>query len=480
MDPCLTINDLKTQQNTFKGNTNRNINKIRKMSIEELDNIINTNSQNDIKFNISNNSVFNPKYNITTDFFKSTANNYLNKNFNNSCKNIFETNNNTNNLKYPNTFINSLGNNNPKNQLIDSQLKKLNTSVNNNFNNNSKSTQEYIKSLQNKISLLKKENVDIKKELEKLKTNFKIELQKIYNKKEPEYLQNISKKFQNQIDNINNENKKLIDENLQLKNCIKSFENEIYSLEKRYKYYSTKIINENSDLKQKTKTLQEQIEFIKEKYFTAQTKKKSLDKKYNELLTATKNKNYDTNRKENSKKKLNSSNSCCSLYTTDDRYSNCSKKKNNNKNITPNKNINKNLYSCNFKNEVIDKKNKRKLFNKIPIRNKVIRKELISSFLDENDDLNITPINKGQNGCTNNQIILDDIENEIPIVLNAIQKLKNENEHLLDSLDIAFTLEEKNNINLKIKNIEEQIKDKNISLLNLRKKQQELLKAYLK
>ena len=474
MESQLTISDLKTQQDVLKNSTNRNINKIRKMSMEELDNIINTNSQNDIKFTISNNSVFNPKHNTTTEFFKSSSNNY-NKNFSNSCRNIYETSNNINSFKYRNNFIHSLANNKSQNQLIGSQLKKSNISI----NNNSKSTQDYIKSLQNKISLLKKENLDIKKELEKLKNNFRTELQKVYAKKEPELLQNISQKFQNKIDNINSENKKLIDENLQLKNHIKNFEQEILSIERRYKYYSTKMTAENNDLRQKTKTLQEQIEFIKEKYFIAQTKKKSLDKKYNELLTASRNKNYITSKIDNSKKKLNSSNSCCSLFTTDDRYSNYSKKKSANKNITPDKNINKNLYSCNFKNQVIDKKNRRKLFNKIPIRNKVIKKELISTFLDENDDMNITAIYKDQNGCNNNQIILDDIENEIPIVLNAIEKLKNENDHLLDSLDIAFTMEEKNNINLKIKNIEEQIKAKNINLLNLRTKQQELLKSYL-
>lgn len=602
MDEQKNIFDfLSKSQNSKIGE--QDVRKLRRMSIEELDSIMNIkikdNSKSKNNYTNKSNTIFsnnipiknklrlikslsrtNPNQNESSYINindKENCNFVTNLNDNYSCK--VSANNNSDNINdnfsfAPNNsflspLLNDSSSNTPNfyrsnlksNSFFENSLNRYNSTKN--FLISSKSTQEYIKSLQMRIATLRKENLECKKAFDKLNNNVKEEINKCFKEKEPQYIELVHKKYKEQIEIIVNNNKKLSEENNGLRNYINENKIKISSLEEKNKKNLEEINKENSDLKKKINNLQEQIEYIKEKYFLCQKEKKNINQKYLELqlkisgnffqpfnevsqnmgninkINANFNRfataYYSTNNTNNNSNINTKSSKTDRINFRDILLKDVIKKKIRNKAKNKNKkkmshslscsmlpvndgindandNITGSGSSCN--NENFNIRNKEKVRNKKSHSKKkdnispicTIKKKSIKKKVNNHNN----KINKGKESyrCPSmddevfnendskmeeteeeyedtadeiltNKTELENIENEILIIQSEIQKSKNEYQRLVDSLEIAFSPEEKNNIKENIMLIEEGIKDKNIKLLELRTQQQEILKQYL-
>lgn len=332
-------NDLKlVKQSTFRKDP-------KNMPLQELDDYLASKTNNLQNLNISNSS------------FPQQTGSFSNNNF--------QTNNNLSSI-IQNPFLQSLSSS-PKGSspIKASYFKYSNSQL------NSKAGSDYLKSLQEKIKTLEKENNELKSNFIKISEMLSNERnsKNINNK-----ANNICDICDKRQDILIQENKKLRDENEETKKETSLLQKQIKILEQDKQQHIEQSVQEKDILNNTISTLRSQLESLNSKYLIICNKLQSLNEKYNEILI---NQQEGISKPQKINKKI--------------------KKKDKKNNISPSPNL--------FKVQNKEKIQYKKVQSKIPIakttntntitKKKVIKKRNISTGVRTN--LSTKHVNKSYN-----------------------------------------------------------------------------------
>lgn len=370
------------------------------MSVEELDNYLAVKTKNLQNLNISNSS------------FPQQTTSFSNNNFQTNTKppSIIQ-----------NPFLQSLSSS-PKNNspVKPSYFQYSNSQL------NSKAGSDYLKSLQDKIKLLEKENNELKSNFIKVSEMLSNERN---SRNKSNKGNNISDKGQ---DILIQENKKLRDENEEIKKENLLQQEQIKLLEQDKQRHIEQSVQEKDILNNTICTLKSQLESLNSKYLIICNKLQSLNEKYNEILI---NQQEGISKPQKVNKKL--------------------KKKEKIKNISPSPNLLVKKSINRVQNK--EKAQLKKIQPKIPItktttistKKKVAKKRNISINVRTNS--NTRPVNKSFNNISKSHRA------------SNIPQLRNFSCHKLNCLDS----EEKENTESSAKYSNEQVVDNNYSSIDL-------------
>lgn len=453
----------------------------KEMSVEELDSYLAVKTKNFQNIINTSNSNLNRNSSLTSNGFQAQ-------------NNIIQ-----------NPFLQSLSASPMRNSPAQSSYFQYTTSTSN--QTNSKAGNDYIKSLQDKISKLQKENNE-------LKSNF-IKVSEMLSDERNN--RNTYSGGNEKIDMLIKENKQLHEANEGLKKENQCYQEQVKMIEQEKQRHIEQGIQEKEFLTNTINDLKSQLETMNAKYLILNNQFELVNQKYNELLSPQNEhikKVKKTIKKPKIKEKPKTPSQTPNLFIKRQTPSQPKEKlykkitvKSAHQNNSVKKKVVKKRNSSNCSKQISNRQMINKSYNMLPKSHRstnishvkdlscVSNRKLKYEDTEENTDSSIPNNKEGidnqsslerlVNESTNNYIQsqnteLDSINSQIMVLESNIEQLKINYQNLLPKLNSLSGQEEqmqiRNNLNMITSNLEE----KTYQLLTLRKKQQILLQNSLK